>query len=100
MVRQLGNDSADVAKALWTISENDDEYLAYIEIAEDAHTEDDIDEKHTNPFEAIINSVETCPYDEDDATADMQTCFDDMAEHFVSYANVEEQPGFVKPSRF
>ena len=100
MVRQLGNDSAAVAKALWAISEDDDEYLAYIEIAEDTDTEDNNDEQHTNPFEAVINSVETRPYNDDDATADLQTCFDDIADNFVSYANMEEKPGFVEPSRF
>ena len=99
MVKQLGNDSAAVAKALWAISEDDDEYLAYIEIAEDADTEDDIDEQLTKPFEAVINSVETRPYNDDDATADLQTCFDDIAENFVIYANMEKKPGFVEPSR-
>lgn len=91
MVQHLGNDNDAVSKALWTISEDDDEYFAY------ANQEE---ENQQNSFESFVKSVsDEAHYQDREATADLENCFDDLAEHFITRSDMDDSPDFALPTR-
>lgn len=93
LVETLGNGEVAVAKTLWAISEDDDEYYAYLANSQPDPTVPK--QSHENSFEAVVNTVEAVDsYGEDEAAQDLEHTFDTTGNHFTGFVYSEDPQCF------
>ena len=96
LIQDLGNGNQAVAKTLLVMSEDDDEWYAYLEISNDPPVQDSA--THTsNEFEALVNAVPSI-YDDEDAREDVEMIMEDITEQFAGQGNLEDPSPFQKPT--
>jgi len=104
LVRDVGNDDTAVAAVLWALSEDDDEYYAYVSQSAimDNFQSDDNHQQDTmsNSFEAFIaDTVTIMEYGNQEAIEDIRSCFEVMIdEHTGPGSDSEEQQAFWQPA--
>ena len=92
LIQDRGNGNQAVAKTLLAMSEDDDEWYAYLEISNDPSVQDPA--THTrNEFGALVNAVPSV-YDDEDAREDVEMIMENITEQFAGQGNLEDPSPF------
>ena len=95
LIQELGNSNQAVAQTLLAVSEDDDEWYAFLETSNDSTVQDRA-LNNRNDFETLVNAVPHDSYGDEEALEEIETIMDNVTEQFAGNCSVEEPSPFLK----